>query len=86
MLSSEGGLERIVEMSHDSKDCKDVPKFYKKDILAVLKEKNILKEQISSLEEELEEWKRSINLVIYLSVYLFILSIYLELLQKHKIN
>ena len=75
MLPSESGLEKIDELSHESQVSRcDVPKFYKKDLLAVLEERNILKEQISSLEEELKEWKRLINLSIHLFVYPFIHS------------
>ena len=76
MLPSESRLEKIDELSHESQVSRcDVPKFYKKDLLAVLEERNILKEQISSLEEELKEWKRLINLSIHfvcLSIHPFI--------------
>lgn len=34
------------------------PKFYKEDLLAILQEKNELKEERDSLVEELTEWKR----------------------------
>ena len=36
----------------------DKPKFYKKDMLAILEEKNYWKEQSDMFQEELEEWKR----------------------------
>lgn len=34
------------------------PKFYKEDLLAILQEKNELKEERDNLVEELTEWKR----------------------------
>ena len=36
----------------------EVPRFFKKDILSILHEKNDLKEQLDNIQEELEEWKK----------------------------
>ena len=36
----------------------DKPKFYKSDLMPILEERNRWKEEASSLQEELDEWKR----------------------------
>ena len=42
-------------------DDKDKPKFYKRDLLAVLKERNELKEELESLRDELAQSKASVT-------------------------
>lgn len=49
--AKDGKLEETLEPT-------DQPKFYKKDMLVILEEKNRCKEQADNFKEELEEWKR----------------------------
>lgn len=48
------------EKSHNEEE---VPRFYKRDLMCILQEKNDLKEECDSLTEELEEWKKYLILV-----------------------
>jgi hypothetical protein len=43
-------------------DSDSVPRFYKKDLTALLDEKNVIKQQLDSAQEEIEGWKRSLHL------------------------
>ena len=50
--------KKLNQSSDDSSEKAAMPKFYKSDLMPILEERNRWKEKASSLEDELEEWKR----------------------------
>lgn len=50
--------KKLNQSSEDSSEKAAMPKFYKSDLMPILEERNRWKEKASSLEDELEEWKR----------------------------
>lgn len=50
--------KKLSQSSMDSSEKVAMPKFYKSDLMPILEERNRWKEKASSLEDELEEWKR----------------------------